>query len=97
MNQEQLDSHIKYHVGRYCHCNSGYAAEKCPMKRLDCTCATDDVVLLNPGVVKKLDMHRFMTDDAYLIEHIGGQAVFDAFTKEMEAVMGTALDTEETE
>ena len=24
---------------------------------------------------KKLDMHRFMTDDAYLIEHIGGQAV----------------------
>ena len=46
---------------------------------------------------KKLDMHRFMTDDAYLIEHIGGQAVFDAFTKEMEAVIGTALDAEETE
>ena len=46
---------------------------------------------------KKLDMHRFMTDEAYMIEQIGGQAVFDAFAKEMEAVIGTALDTEETE
>ena len=46
---------------------------------------------------KKLDLHRFMTDDAYMIEMIGGQAVFDAFAKEMEAVIGTALDTEETE
>ena len=46
---------------------------------------------------KKLDLHRFMTDDAYMIEMIGGQAVFDAFAKEVEAVMGTALDTEETE
>ena len=46
---------------------------------------------------KKLDKRRYMTDDAYLIEHIGWQAVFDAFTKDMEAVMGTALDTEETE
>ena len=47
------------------------------------------------GDAKKLDMHRFMTDDAYMIEQIGGQAVFDAFAKEMEAVIGTALDTEE--
>tara|TARA_Y100001951_G_scaffold81707_1_gene69951 strand:+ start:88 stop:336 length:249 start_codon:yes stop_codon:yes gene_type:complete len=46
---------------------------------------------------KKLDLHRFMTDDAYMIEMIGGQAVFDAFAKEVEAVIGTALDTEETE
>ena len=45
---------------------------------------------------KKLDLHRFMTDDAYMIEMIGGQAVFDAFAKEVEAVIGTALDTEET-
>jgi len=49
------------------------------------------------GHAKKLDLHRFMTDDAYMIEMIGGQAVFDAFAEEVEAVIGTALDTEETE
>ena len=49
------------------------------------------------GHAKKLDLHRFMTDDAYMIEMIGGQAVFDAFAKEVEAVISTALDTEETE
>ena len=47
------------------------------------------------GDAKLLDLHRFMTDEAYMIETIGGQAVFDAFAKEMEAVIGTALDTEE--
>ena len=47
------------------------------------------------GDAKLLDLHRFMTDDAYMIEQIGGQAVFDAFAKEMEAVIGTALDTED--
>ena len=50
------EDHIKHHVGRYCHCRSGYAAEKCPMKRLDCTCATDDVVLLNP---ERIMRHTF--------------------------------------
>ena len=41
-----------------------------------------------------LDLHRFFTDEAYLIEVIGGQAVFDAFAKEVEAVIGTAIDEE---
>ena len=39
-----------------------------------------------------LDLHRFFTDEAYLVEMIGGQAVFDAFAKEVEAVIGTAVD-----
>ena len=49
------------------------------------------------GHAKKLDLHRFMTDDAYMIEMIGGQAVFDELMHFMAAVMGTALGTEETE
>ena len=41
-----------------------------------------------------LDLHRFFTDDAYLVEMIGGQAVFDAMVEQMEAVIGTAVDKE---
>ena len=43
-----------------------------------------------------VDLHRFLTDDACLVEMIGGQAVFDAMVEQMEAVIGTALSTKET-
>ena len=50
-----------------------------------------------PRRARRLDVHRIMTDDAYMIEMIGGEAVFDELVQQMAAVMGTALGTEETE